>query len=114
MSDTIKHSPELAAACQYINDLRIKKALQESSMSVLLTEEFSSSDFIKLVQSIANVLKLLPNEMDNSQKRNLQRRSQNSQDSEVHCQPRLKNSRLLQLFVLSLAQSKKLMETTVL
>ena len=68
MSDTIKHSPELAAACQYINDLRIKKALKESSMSVLLTEEFSSSDFNELVQSIADVSKLLPAEMSNSVK----------------------------------------------
>jgi len=68
MSDTIKHSPELAAACQYVNDLRIKKALQESSMLVLLTEEFSSSDFTELVQSIADVGKLLPKEMQNSRK----------------------------------------------
>ena len=68
MSDTIKHSPELAAACQYVNDLRIKKALQESSMLVLLTEEFSSSDFNQLVKSIADVGKLLPKEMVSSRK----------------------------------------------
>ena len=68
MSDTIKHSPELAAACQYVNDLRIKKALQESSISVLLTEEFSSREFNQLVKSIADVSKLLPAEMSNSEK----------------------------------------------